>query len=221
MRTALITGYDAAYKPLAALTVPLMYRYCEHHQFDCRVYTSPIIDVPNGIYWTGVCGALEAFRDNYERVIYVDCDQLFTNLDYQIPKQWDFGFHVSKDWGQDAVEPWHFSMCGFVAHRDTIPLFEHALELEPEWRDKPFPEQGTVQAIVKKMMGDLPHMRPNVEGYAGLINVHPRKVFNCVPDQISPGNVPEPWDKSCWCAHLTMVTIENRIKIGKELLRLI
>jgi len=207
MRTALITGYDAAYKPLASLTVPLMYQYAERHSFDCRVYTTPLLDVPHGIYWTGVCGALEAFRDGYERVIYLDVDQAVTNPDValDVPKM---GFHASKDWGTDATELWHFSMCGFVAHRDCIPLFEECLAMEPQYRDKPFSEQLPMQEIARKL----------IQRGSPLINILPRKTFNAVPDAISPGNVPEPWDKSCWCAHLTMAAIETRIQIAKEIL---
>lgn len=216
MKTLLYTGYDKAYESLAKITVPRMYEYCAIHGIDCAFYERPLIDVPNGIYWTGVCGALKAFEDGYDRAIYLDVDQLVTNMDYDI--QDGIGFHVSKDWGEDAVQPWQFSMCGFSVRKEAVLLLESALELEPAWRNRPFPEQGPMQEVVFRMMGDLPHMVPNKEGYTGLINVHPRKVFNCVPDQICPGNVPEPWQKGDWCAHLTMVDLPRRIEIANEIL---
>jgi len=204
-RVLLYTGHDAAYAPLAAITVPRMAEYAERHGMDFTCYTEPLIDVPNGIYWTGVCGALKAFKDGYDRAIYLDVDQLVTNMDYKI-KVNNFGFHASKDWGEDAVEPWHFSMCGFVAYRkDMAPLFEYVLDLEPKWRDKPFPEQGPMQDYISRDASDL-------------FQLHPRKVFNCVPDQVCPGKVPEPWKPGDFAAHITMCELPRRIEIANEIL---
>src|SRR4030095_14229156 len=170
-RPLLFPGRSAPAKPLAALTVPLMYRYAERHSYDCRVHTAPLIDVPNGIYWTGVCGALELLRDDYERVIYLDVDQMITNPELPLDVA-PIGFHDSKDWGADATEPWHFSMCGFVAHRDCIPLFEECLAMEPAWRDKPFPEQGPMRDVIRRKTEGLKLVdrKPGEPEYSGVIN---------------------------------------------------
>lgn len=216
MKTLLYTGHDAAYKPLADITVPRMSEYAMRHGMDFTCHTDPLIDVPNGIYWTGVCGALKAFEEGYDRAIYLDVDQLVTNFDFKLP-DWHFRFHASKDWGSDAVESWHFSMCGFVAYPDSQSLLNRVLSMEPEWREKPFPEQGPFQEMVKTFTAGIPMVK-NKEGLTALINVHPRKVFNNVPDQICPGNVPEPWQPGDWCAHLTMLDLNRRIEIAKEIL---
>lgn len=228
MRTILYTGHDEAYKPLAKITVPRMAEYAEHHGMDFTCYDKPLIDVPNGIYWTGVCGALKAFDEGYDQAMYLDVDQLITNKSINFTKKWTHGFHASKDWGNDAVEPWQFSMCGFLAFESVKNLFEDTIELEYEWRDKPFPEQGPFQNIVRLRLEQLPsafeampkHMKELVDkiGYKSPINIHPRKVFNCVPDQVCPGNVPEPWSKGDFAAHLTMVDLPRRIEIANEIL---
>lgn len=202
-RTLLYTGYNDAYKPLADITVPRMAEYAERHGMDFHCYTEPIIDVPNGIYWTGVCGALKAFEEGYEQVIYLDVDQLVTNFDLALPKM-RIGFHASKDWGEDAIEPWHFSMCGFFMTNDLRPECISLICEEPKWRDKPFPEQAPMQELYKR----IPQW----------FTIHPRKVFNCVPDQICPGKVQEPWTPGNLAAHLTMLSIERRIEIAKEIL---
>src|SRR3990172_2237120 len=142
-RSLLYTGHDTDYAPLASITVPRMAEYAERHGMDFTCHTKPLIDVPNGIYWTGVCGALKAFEEGYERAIYLDVDQLVTNMEFKLP-DWQHGFHASKDWGEDAVEPWHFSMCGFMAYKDCVFL-KDVLSDEPKWRDKPFPEQAPMQ----------------------------------------------------------------------------
>lgn len=216
MKTLLYTGHNDAYKPLAAITVPRMTEYAERHGMDFHCYTEPLVDVPNGIYWTGVCGALKAFEEGHERVVYLDCDQLLTNFDYKLP-DWKIGFHASKDWGSDAVEPWHFSMCGFVAHVDSFSLFTKTLSMEPEWRDRPFPEQGPFQEVVRCRVEGTKFVK-NQEHFIGMINIHPRRVFNCVPDQVCPGNVPEPWAVGDLAAHITMAHADRRIEIAKEIL---
>lgn len=203
MKTRLFTGFNEVYKPLADITVPRMAEYAQRHSMDFKCYTEPLIDVPNGIYWTGVCGALKAFEDGYDRAIYLDADQLVTNYDF-IQLVWRGGFHASKDWGEDAVEYWHFSMCGWVAHLDSATLLLKAVSMEPEWRDKPFPEQGPMQDIAKN--------------FPDIVTVHPRWVFNSVPDAVCPGKVPEPWKPGAWCAHITMAPLERRIEIAKEIL---
>lgn len=224
MKTLLYTGHDTTYKPLADITVPRMQSYALKRDMDFMCFTEPLIDVPNGIYWTGVCGALKAFEEGYERAIYLDVDQLVTNFDASPPD--GTGFHVSKDWGDDASEPWHFSMCGFVAYRNSAIMLERVLSLEPEWRGKPFIEQGPMQHVAKNIMANAKeaesYFKEQAKYYVptliSMFTICPRKVFNCVPDQVCPGKVPEPWQPGDFAAHITMVDLPRRIEIAKEIL---
>lgn len=213
MTTCLFTGYNDAYAPLAELTCPLMVAYASRHgyDFDCYknwslpAYLLPM-DVPNRIYWTGVVGALRKLK-NYERVIYLDADQMITNPDFEIGPP-EFGFHISRDWGADAEAPWEFSACGFIAHRDCIELLEAVLQAEPEWRNKPFPEQAPLRNNAMIRMKNA--IQPT-------IHVHPRRYFNAVPDAVCPGEVPEPWAKGDFAAHLTMLPLDKRIELFHEI----
>jgi hypothetical protein len=216
MKTLLYTGHDNAYSKLAAITVPRMAEYAECHGMDFTCHTEPLINVPNGIYWTGVCGALKAFEEGYERAIYLDVDQFVTNMEFKI-QDWQFGFHASKDWGEDAIDPWHFSMCGFVVYSGADGILRMVLDKEPEYRDKPFPEQLPMQDVVKMVTDGQPRYH-RIDGDNALIQIHPRKVFNCVPDQVCPGKVPEPWAKGDWCAHLTMLPLDGRVSLARQIL---
>lgn len=211
MKTLVFTAHDEAYKPLADLTVPRMHDYAKRHSYEFTCYTEPFFDIPNGIYWSGVLGAAPNLEE-YDRVMYMDCDQLITNPALSVEDligPATSGFHASRDWGNDATEPWQFSMCGFVAHKDCIPLLEQVYFMEPAWRDKPFPEQGPFQEAV----------RLRIESGLGLVaTVHPRRTFNAVPEQVSPGNVVEPWQPSDFACHLTMLGIDDRIKLAKEII---
>lgn len=216
MRTLLFTGYDDAMKSLGLLTVPRMAQYAGMHGFAFICYRRPLLDVPNGIYWTGVMGAIEAISSGYDRAIYLDADQMVTNFECELP-EWGSGFHASRDWGLDATEPWHFSACGFVVHKDTLPLLKETLSMEPEWRDKPFPEQGPLREVARKRIDGMP-MVPTGD-YAGqaCINIHPRRVFNAVPAEVCPSQTPEPWQPYDWCAHLTMLPIDARVNLFHEI----
>ena len=226
MKTLLYTGHDASYKPLADITVPRMAEYAERHGMDFACYTEPLIDVPQGIYWTGVCGALKAFNEGYDSVMYLDVDQLITNYDVVWPPM-TRGFHVSKDWGEDATGHCDISACGFVIHKDASPLFRQVSEMEYDWREKPFPEQGPLRHQIKSLVENSDRTRARLtednDGVLGyflpdLIHIHPRKVFNCVPDLVCPGKVPEPWEQGDFAAHITMVDLPRRVEIAKEIL---
>jgi hypothetical protein len=193
-----------------------MAHYASRHGygFDCyKDYSLPVnllpMDVPNRIYWTGVAGALAKLRSgHYDRVIWLDCDQMITNPEFEIGLP-GFGFRVSQDWGADAVEPWHFSACGFIAHKDCIEFLEAVLQSEPEWRERPFPEQAPLRnnAMIRMKNAISP-----------TIHVHPRRYFNAVPKEIDP-TVQEPWQPGDFAAHLTNLPLEKRIELFHEIKR--
>jgi hypothetical protein len=187
-------------RPLGELTTPRMLAYASRHGMDFRCYRQPLLEVSNGIYWTGVVGAIKGFGDGYDKVMYLDADQCITNLDFEFP-DWGSGFHVSRDWGQDAIDDPSFSMCGFIVYRQNQDIFHSALALEESWRDKEFPEQGPIQYLYKTS----PAIREQMQ-------VHPRRAFNAVPIQVHP-SVVEPWTHDCWCAHITMLSVPERVSI--------
>lgn len=205
MRTLLFTGYDKGYEELASITVPRMLAFSARRGWDFKVWrTFPFPVSKDAVYWTGACGAIEALGNGYERVMYLDADQLVTNMDSdEFPSS--PGFHVSRDWGQDAVNQSFFSMCGFIADKAAEPIFRAAWALAEIWKNEPFPEQGVMRHVVAK-------------GIYGPYAVHPRKLFNSVPEEVCPGHVMEPWLKGDFTAHLTMCSYADRIKLAKKLL---
>lgn len=212
MKTLLYTGFDAAYKPLADITVPRMREYAIRHGIDFTCAMSPLIDVPNGIYWTGVCGALEAFKVGYDRAIYLDVDQLITNMDFSLADymaNFQHGFHVWRDWGSDSKSEHDFSACSIITHTDCVNLLKEILSVEPEWRDEPFAEQGPMRHILNERCKDVSEP----------IYFHDR-TLNKVPDAVSPGNIPEPWRPDDMSAHITMVDLTRRVEIATEILKL-
>lgn len=214
----LFSAWDEKYKPLAQLTVPHMIDWALSHDMSW-FRGEPMPEAQDGIYWSKFYYGLELLRRGYERVMWLDADQLVTNQRFQLdlPK---FGFHISKDWGFDATEPWHFSVCGFIAHKDCIPLFEEFLELEPESRGKPFPEQQPCRDVVRKRIEGVPlkDIGPGDElRWNAAINVHPSRFLNAVPNEVCPGKVVDPWKPGDFACHLTMLPIEKRIELFHEI----
>lgn len=212
MKTCLYTGYDEAYEDLARLTVPRMRRYAERHglHFEVFNFTEKPMPPPLNVYWTGVYRGLDMLAmERFDRAIYLDVDQMVTNEDFDIQQtliNFQHGFHAPRDWGNDAQTD-DLSACCLVLHHDSICVLDRMLGLEPEFRDKPFPEQAPMRQIY----------RNNCSEEVAPMYVWNRKPFNCVPEKVSPGNVPEPWQPGDWCAHLTMLDLTDRIKLFHEI----
>lgn len=207
MKTILLTGYDPVMAPIGELTSPLMEDYAGRFGIDYSCWLNYTDKHP--AYWEKVPFICDRFDEGYERIIWLDADQMITNP-YVTPwKDMKSGFHASMDWGQDATDASHFSMCGFVVCRDASCLFEWLEENKSDWVDKPFPEQAPMRWLYSN--------RPIANGK---MTTHPRRAFNAVPIQVHDTAV-DPWQTGDWCAHITMVPVERRVEIFHELKKLI
>jgi hypothetical protein len=196
VRTLLYTAYDDGYRELGDLTAGRMHQYASRHGWDFRCYRQPLLDIPLGIYWSQIIGCLRNLEERrYERVIWLDCDQVVTNMDFELPEL-PHGINVSRDWGTDATEPWQFSVCGIVADGDAIYPLREASGLYQDYKDKPFPGQAPLQEVKRNTIHP--------------IHVQPRRLLNAVPTFVMP-TAPEPWQPGDWCAHLTNVPVNERM----------
>ncbi len=192
MRTLLLTGYDPRMAPIGELTTPLMEAYAVRHGFDFRC-----LRIPAGEFPYPHTAATRDALDDYDRVLWLDADQIITNPAVLPPD--GGGFHASLDWGRDATEPGHFSLCGYAADRSVRGMFAAAADMREQWRSEPFPEQG-------------PMRRLYAEGWAAMTTIHPRRVFNAVPIEVHP-TVQEPWQPGDWQCHLTMIDVPARVTL--------
>lgn len=206
MKTLLLTGFDDKMAPIGELTSPLMEDYAKCNKMDYRCWRQ--VTAKHPAYWEKIPRILDAFSDGYDRVVWLDADQMVTAPELGPWKRIKKGFHASLDWGQDATADSHFSMCGFTACRDTVPLFEFLEHTKADWVDKPFPEQAPMRWLYEQRYGKHRMV------------THPRRMFNAVPIEVHP-TVQEPWQPGDWCAHLTMLPVPERValfhKIKKKL----
>lgn len=197
MKTLLLTAFDDFMAPLGDLTAPLMLAYASRHGMDFRCVRQFPATKP--AYWHKVPCILQAFDDGYEKIIWLDADQKITNPDIIPPGE--FGFNASMDWGADACDASFFSMCGFSAYRDSIRFFWWLEYREEELIDKPFPEQEPMRYLYR----NFPSIREKM-------CIHARRAYNAVPLCIHP-SVVEPWQPGDFCAHITHLPIEERIRV--------
>ena len=201
MKTLLLTAYDNYMQPLGDLTAPLMLSYASRHCMDFRC----VRQFPAGkpAYWHKIPCILEAFSDNYDKILYLDADQKITNSDISPPGE--FGFNASLDWGDDAYDASFFSMCGFTAFRDSISFFAWLQDHEEEWVNQPFPEQEPMRYLYRT----FPVIQEKM-------CIHPRSAYNSVPIQVHE-SVVAPWQEGDFAAHLTMLPMSDRVKLFHEI----
>lgn len=202
-RTLLLTAYDNAMAPIGDLTSPLMLAYANRHGYD--FHCSRIIEIGSESYWQKVWD-IRAFtslsnpvRKEYDRIIWLDCDQVVTNPEWTPP--WESGFHASLDWGVDALNDDHFSACGFVVCRDAFGIMTSVADRHYLFREELFPEQAAMRYIRRE------HLKERE-----MMFIHSRRQFNAVPKEVCQ-EAPEPWERGDFCAHLTHVPVEKRAEI--------
>jgi hypothetical protein len=208
MKTLLLTAYDEKMAPIGQLTEPRMAAWA--NRFGLTFMCDNKFPDGKVAYWHKVPLIIKAL-EVFDRVIWLDADQMITNpyvsTVLRLPET---GFHASKDWGTDALNDSYFSMCGFICHRDSLPLFQWLEHNEAEWIDKPFPEQEPMRYLYRSRS-----ILSSPEALCEMMT-YPRRVFNAVPKQVHE-SVPEPWQGGDWCAHITMVDVPRRVEIFHEI----
>lgn len=197
MTTLLLTGYDEAFRPLGDLTSPLMQSYASRNGFDFHCARQFPASVPPS--WHKIELVLFGLRQ-FERVIWLDADQKITNPDY-VPDMRE-GFHASQDWGPDAIGPEQFSMGAFVVCRDAAKLFD----LMADKREGRMGEWCWEQSSMRELFA----------ANRDCMHIHSRRTFNAVPKAVHKAVI-EPWEPGDWCAHMTHLTIEKRVKLFRKL----
>lgn len=199
MKELVLTTFNDKMKPIGDLTSPLILSYASKHGMDFKCVRIYPENEPPYIHTLIIKDALES---GYDRIIFIEADIIITNPEYVPP--WVSGFHVSRDWGLDATESNSFSLCCFAASQNSKSIFDEAVKNRHEDLYGSFPEQDTM----RKLYYTNQH----------LITVHPRRVFNSVPRQVHP-TVQEPWKKGDWICHLTMLPIQDRVKLFHQIVK--
>lgn len=197
----LITGFNDAQAPLAELTVPLMRDYARRKRlgFRCAHFNA----IGKEAYWQKILLTLQAFEDGFDNVFWLDVDQAITNPDIE-PPFYRLGFQASMDWGKDAKTANDFSMCGYVANILTRCAFEAVNARHAECINGDFPEQTPMREFFAM----------NDRLFRGLA----RRELNAVPDEVSPGNVVDPWQPGDFAAHLTMLPVPERVALFHKIM---
>jgi hypothetical protein len=216
MKRILLCGYDEAMKELGDLTAPLQQAYASKHGYDfkChRIYSRDVM-----AYWEKLYFVRDALNE-YEEVHWVDSDIVITNPNrfFQTEKA---GLHVSRDWGVDAVGPYDFSSCHFVATKEAALFFDFAILKEQWWLKERLYDQDALREVIASYLKGknlIRADRPDLATDADLIYIHPRRTFNSVPIEVHE-STPEPWQPGDFCAHLTMIRGAERVALFHKIM---
>lgn len=198
MKTLLITGYDEVMRPLGDLTAPLMLSYASRHGMDFLCARQFPKDTP--AYWHKLNLVVDAFKVGYGRVIWLDADQMITNPECYCSDIAP-GFHASLDWGKDVIGSDCFSMCGFIASKESQFLFDFVLENKDQYAFGEFPDQKPMRELYQ-----------NNALARSTMMIHDRKFLNAVPIEVHP-TVVEFWRPGDFAAHITMLSVPERVAI--------
>jgi len=194
--TLLLTGYSDTFSPLGDVTSERMREYAKKngYEFHCFRTNGSGIEAT----WDKVASTIY-FLAAFDRVLWIDADQLITNPD--ITHDYSSGFHASLDWGKDALTRYDFSAGAYLATKECLPLFEELWTMRDECIGRGEWEQTPMRELFKKQ----PEM----------LRVHPRRTFNAVSGEVHP-DVVDPWQPGDWAVHLTMVPLEQRLELLKK-----
>lgn len=198
MTTLLLTGYNDQFAPLGDLTAPRMLAYAGKHGYDFKCFRHPGSGIASS--WHKVQATLDGLL-HYERVLWVDADMLITND--EITHDYDWGFHASMDWGKDATHPQHFSTGAYVICGEAANIFEDVVALKDELLEQGIWEQQPI--------------RDTFHWASSGMKIHDRREFNAVHPAIHP-DIVDPWQPGDWACHFTMVPLEVRVRLCKEML---
>jgi hypothetical protein len=203
--TLILTAYDAKMAPIGDLTSPLMLQYANRHGFDFHCTRN--LDSGSAPYWQKIWDIAHFLKNgSTERILWLDADQVITNMDWTPP--WHRGFHASMDWGTDATTDFDFSACGMVVCADMLPIIQRVVLCYSQFENVDFPEQSALR-----------HVRKNGPDYlTSWMKTHPRRTFNAVPIELCP-TAPEPWQPGDFTAHLTHVPVAERVMMFNTILR--
>lgn len=197
MNRLILTGSDTTQAELLALTAPELLRYAIRHQVDfksVRKYDPEIHPM-----WHKIPLILEHLA-LYDQVIWIDADMLVTNADLTPWTDMNSGIHMSRDWGPDATNDGIFTTACMVVNRDAASILMLAERNREEWQHREFHEMAYLRSIYP--------------AHQDKFHIHPRRVLNPVPVEVSP-DAAEPWQPGDWLCHFTMIPVEKRIELVK------
>lgn len=210
MKTLLLTGATREMSDVLNASRLSKIEYCRDKGYVFKSitlgYQRPIFGVRLGFE-----RMLEAFRHigEYDAVIWLDADAFITNFNYEVNdfRGSDKPFSSSLDWTECST----VSTGNFVIYntKECETLHKKFVVIGSEkFLNDPQQEQRTINYIL--------------ETTPELIHVLPRKYLNAVPEiakkyrQGEEREIAEPWDETCFLAHLTTIPNQYRVEIMEK-----
>lgn len=203
MNIGVFTHHDEVMAPVAAITVPVLQKYCDRHGYELTVATERLSD--RRIVWDKI-PLLQLNLSRFNWVWYVDCDILITNhyvkledILSQVPP--DIDCYLATDINGPNLGSF------FVRNTEWSDALLNATWLQGELPETTSEQHGLINAL--KGMALLAGGRG---GYASQnrFNSYPYELYG--HPQTTPGN----WRPGSFLVHLPGMTTERRVELFTE-----
>jgi hypothetical protein len=210
MSVVVLTGATKEMEDVLNASLASKVEYCKQHDYHLKVIT---LTGDDDIFGNrlGFERMNRAFREisEHDTCMWLDADAFITNYNYPMSRfiKKDVPFIASFDWTEcNTLSTGNFILRNTSCTKD---LYRHFIDFgTTQFLDDPQQEQKTINYIREI----FPHFFLDLE----------RKYLNAVPEIAKDyrigeeREIAEPWDKSCFLAHLTTIPNEFRIRIIKE-----
>lgn len=201
LKIAVTTFYTNSYEPLAAITIPVLQRYCDKHGYFLNINK-----VPDGnVDFIISRDARELLYDGYDAIMGIETDILITNFNVSIEDFLDGGndFYICRDVNNINFGCWIATgthLLSFIlAHEGKFKTEQNVLEH--------FQPKTKVKYLEHPAINSLPYKYYHNYGY---IN------YNGEPmPTLEQGN----WERGCFNMHLPGMPLEKRIEIFQNHLK--
>lgn len=198
MSVLVLTGASNDMIDVLEESLPSKKQYCKEKNYKLKVIT--------------LSGKLEFERPlnlfnelkGYDFCMWLDADAIITNANYEIEDfiAKDKPFSASLDWTDtQTISMGNFVICNTEKTKELLKEYYHFCKTSAH-------DQDAMNSVLKSS--------------PELVNVLPRKYLNAVPLIVKKyrigeeRDIVEPWDDSCFLAHLTTITNDARVNIMKN-----
>lgn len=206
MKICLTTFYTSSYEPLAAITIPVMQKYCDKHKYELNINK-----IPDGNFHFIKTLDTRALLDKYDVVMGIEADVLITNFETKVE---DFLDDEHELYITDDINNINFGV--FIA-KSTVwakALFNWVNSQKGIYGD----EQNIFEFLRHDKIKICKHPCFNsiaYEYYAPSYGYINWELLNPAP--IQPTVAQGDWVKGCFTCHLPGFTMERRIEIFNDL----
>lgn len=200
MKIGIFVSFDAYFKPVADITMPVLAKYCERWGYSLTVTQSPLVE--RTLVWDRCLVMMENCLKGYDWLLHMDADVLITNHGVSLEsiiEQFPIQHHIVMSRDYNNLND------GIVFTRGTML----AQLLWKKW--------WLMKDEVSSLAATWKYIENNPEQF--LLGEAPQKIFNSYPYSEYGIEFPQgSWEPNDFIYHLPGMTTERRVSLLTSIL---